>query len=287
MTWEADTVSGAHSFDFRGVAAIDSTTAYVMTAGTDTARIYKTTDGGATWVLQFKDEGPGVFLDGIGCWNSRRCLAAGDPIDGRFVVVTTADAGAHWTTLASSAAPRALPGEGAFAASNSSVLTGRAGRAWIATGGGSVARVWRSLDYGATWTVAAVPGVAAGIASAGIFSLAFCGEREGVAVGGDYRAPGAPGAHVAFTHDGGATWTAGDSAHVTPYLSGAVCADPRARLLVAVGPLRTVVSRGDWQVWTHRDAAGWNAVAAVGDRLVAVGASGVAARAAVADFESR
>jgi photosystem II stability/assembly factor-like uncharacterized protein len=282
-TWETDSVPGAHGFDFRGVAAIDARTAYVMLAAADTARIYRTTDSGASWTLQFSDQRPGVFLDGIGCWTARRCLAAGDPIAGRFFIVTTTDSGTHWRPKAAAGAPAASPGEAAFAASNSSVVTGRGGRAWIATGGGAVARVWRSTDYGRTWTVATTP-VAAGIPSAGIFSLAFCDARLGVAVGGDYTKPAARGAHIAVTRDGGVTWIAADTGRDTPYLSAATCVSSSGSRIVSVGPAGTFTSGDGGSTWTSVGTTGYNAVVAFRDVLVAVGADGTAGTAPAAAF---
>jgi hypothetical protein len=49
--------------------------------------------------------------------------------------------------------------------------------------------VFRSNDGGVTWKVADTP-IMTGVASAGIFSLAFSDEKNGVAVGGDYRKEG-------------------------------------------------------------------------------------------------
>src|SRR6266540_3384709 len=51
--WTAHKVPQADSLDFRDIAAFDAMTAYVLSAGED-GRIYKTSDGGTTWTLQFK-----------------------------------------------------------------------------------------------------------------------------------------------------------------------------------------------------------------------------------------
>jgi photosystem II stability/assembly factor-like uncharacterized protein len=270
-TWTADTVSGATHFDFRGMAAIDSATAYAMVASADTGRIYKTTDRGKSWLLQYEDERRGVFLDGMACWNSQRCIAAGDPIAGHFVVVATEDGGSRWSRLAEPAAPAAAPGEAAFAASNTSVIVGPDGLAWIATGAGQVARVWRSSDFGATWRVADTP-LSAGPSSAGVFSLAFC--TGGVAVGGDFQTPDSTGAHVALSSDDGATWRLSDAAHATPYLSGVACrASPGGQQLVAVGPAGTFAA-SDGVHWSRASRSGFNAVAFAAGALVAVGDKG-------------
>jgi len=278
-TWSVDTVAGAHSFDFRGVAAIDASVAYALVSSADTGRIYRTSDRGRTWQLLYRNEQHGVFLDGMGCWTDRRCLAAGDPIAGHFLVLTTDDGGAHWTEHDTLAAPPARQGEAAFAASNTSVIVGSGGRAWLATGGGPTGRVWRSSDYGMTWRVAETP-IAAGNGSTGIFSVAFCDDQRGVAVGGNYRTPDSTGAHVALSADGGGVWTASDSAHATPYLSGVACAasGPGQAAYVAVGPSGTFAAL-DGTHWSRGARDGFNGLAALGRRLVAVGEKGAIATA--------
>jgi photosystem II stability/assembly factor-like uncharacterized protein len=284
-TWHTDTVPGAASFDFRGVAAIDARTAFVVVSAQDTARIYHTTDAGASWTLQLNLEQHGVFLDGIGCWSAKRCLAAGDPIDGHFLTITTTDGGAHWRTRPPAGRPAAMTGEAAFAASNSSVITGPHGHAWIATGGGPAARVWRSADYGASWKVATTP-ILAGLPTAGIFSVAFCDVRHGVAVGGDYAKPAGHGAHVAVTSDGGATWTAADTSHDTPFLSAATCVSSSGARIVSVGPAGTFTSGDGGLTWTSLGDTGFNSVVADKDVLVAVGPNGAAGSAPAAAFAS-
>jgi photosystem II stability/assembly factor-like uncharacterized protein len=279
-TWTVDTVAGAHSFDFRGVAAIDASVAYGLVSSADTGRIYRTSDRGRTWQLLYRNEQHGVFLDGMGCWTDQRCLAAGDPVAGYFLIVTTEDGGAHWTQHDALAAPPARQGEAAFAASNTSVIVGSGGRAWIATGGGPTARVWRSSDYGVTWRVAETP-VAAGNGSSGIFSLAFCDDQHGVAVGGNYRQPDSPGAHVGVSADGGGVWMVSDSARMTPYLSGVACgaSAPGRAAYVAVGPSGTFAAM-DASHWSRAARDGFNAIAVLaGQRLVAVGAKGAVATA--------
>src|SRR5580700_9198438 len=53
--WSVGTVPGAEKLDFRDVEAFGDTTAYLLSAGPgDESRIYKTSDGGQSWALQFK-----------------------------------------------------------------------------------------------------------------------------------------------------------------------------------------------------------------------------------------
>jgi photosystem II stability/assembly factor-like uncharacterized protein len=76
---------------------------------------------------------------------------------------------------------------------------------WFATGG-RVARVFHSTDRGQTWQVTNTP-ILQGPDSAGIFSIAFRDATHGVIAGGDYKHPDQDGPNLAFTTDGGKTWT--------------------------------------------------------------------------------
>jgi photosystem II stability/assembly factor-like uncharacterized protein len=76
---------------------------------------------------------------------------------------------------------------------------------WFATGG-KTARVFHSPDRGQTWQVFDTP-ILHGPDSAGIFSIAFLDPLHGVIAGGDYKHPDQDGPNLAFTTDGGKTWT--------------------------------------------------------------------------------
>jgi photosystem II stability/assembly factor-like uncharacterized protein len=281
-SWMARSIPDAAALDLRDIEAVSATTAYAMVAGADTARIYRTTDGGGHWTRQYDDTRKGVFLDGIAFWDRMRGIALGDPMDGRFLILRTEDGGAHWTELPAEAAPAALPGEAAFAASGTAVVVGPAGRAWIGTGGGAAARVFRSSDYGRTWAVSDTPIPAS--PSAGIFSLAFRDTLNGIAAGGDYAHPRAARPNVALTPDGGRTWVLGDNAEATAYLSG-VAYLPGGWGVVAVGTEGAFESADGGRSWVRSDTVSCNAVAALarGDSVVAVGERGrVVVRRAVA-----
>jgi hypothetical protein len=89
---------------------------------------------------------------------------------------------------------------------------------WFATGGKS-ARVFHSPDGGASWQVFDTPMVH-GAESAGIFSIAFRDALHGVIAGGDYKQPKLDGPNLAFTEDGGKTWTL-SPVHPQEYFSAA------------------------------------------------------------------
>ncbi len=204
-TWKRLHVAGGEALDFRGIVAFNATTAYVMSSGEgEKSRIYKTIDGGTIWTPQYTDKRKEFFLDALKCVSEKKCVALGDPIDGKFLLLNTAD-GEHWSPLPTENMPKALPGEGAFAASNSSLLL--SGEDIFFGTGGPAARVFRSADSGRAWTVSETP-VAHGNASSGIFSIArWRGrDRDVVVVGGDYQATGRAFAVAAHSLDDGQTW---------------------------------------------------------------------------------
>ena len=270
-TWTSATVPGAESLDFRDVHAVDARTAWLLASGPgDKSRIYKTSDAGAHWTLQFTNPDAAGFLDAIAFWDAGHGMALGDPVDGRFVILSTADGGAHWQKQT---APEALPKEGAFAASGTCLIVTGAHGAWFGTGG---ARIFHSTDRGRTWTVTATP-IRHDGPGAGIFSLAFSDALHGIAVGGDYTKPDSPEHNIAVTSDGGRTWTEPTGPHPAGFRS-AVDYNPARNAWIAVGTSGSDISFDNGQSWTRFDTAAYNAVAFAPDGAGwAVGPKGAAA----------
>ena len=260
MHWHVGAVPGAASLDFRDVHAVSLDTAYVMAAGQDTARIYRTTDRGAHWTLQYENLEKGAFLDAIAFFDPRHALALGDPIGGHFLLLRTDDAGAHWTRVPTDAVPAALDGDGAFAASGTALVTCGPRDAWFATGGAAISRVFRSTDAGRSWHVSATP-VHSGNA-AGIFSIACSDARHAVVVGGNYAKPDTSVVVAAVTRDGGASWTASPAASVAGFFSDvAIIRGAATPVFIAVGTEGTALSRDAGAHWARLDALSINTVA--------------------------
>jgi photosystem II stability/assembly factor-like uncharacterized protein len=255
-TWLVGAVPGAEKLDFRDVEAFGDSTAYLLSAGPgDASRIYKTTDAGKSWTMQFKNSDPEAFFDAIAFWNEQNGIALGDPVKANFQLIVTADGGASWRPLPATNLPPALPGETAFAASGTCLVTHGKNDVWFATGGAKVARVFHSKDRGRSWEVGETPATA-GNESAGIFSIAFRDESHGMIVGGDYRKPNDTGATAATTSDGGKTWTALDKK--LPFRSAVTWTKEG---WVAVGTSGSNISRDNGATWKLLDREAYNSVA--------------------------
>jgi photosystem II stability/assembly factor-like uncharacterized protein len=204
QTWRAGVVPGAEALQFRDVQGVSDKVAYLLSIGNGTdSRIYKTTDGGLTWMLQFQNTDSNAFYDCFAFWTPRRGIAQSDSVNGRFPVIRTTD-GMTWHDIGDNL-PTALPGEASFASSGTCVATQGRQNAWIVTGGTSAARVLATKDGGDTWNAYNSP--LRGSPSAGIFSVDFRDALHGMIGGGDLDPSAPPFKQTATSSDGGKTWT--------------------------------------------------------------------------------
>jgi photosystem II stability/assembly factor-like uncharacterized protein len=277
--WKQLHVEGGDALDFRGIRAFSEKIAYVMSSGEgDRSRIYKTVDGGENWEMQYTDKRPAFFLDDIVCFTETRCFALGDPIDGKFLILSTED-GKHWKEMPRDNMPVIITGEGAFAASGTSLAIYGTSDLYFGTGGGATARVFHSADLGKTWTVADTP-LAAGNASSGVFSVMRV-RNTVIVVGGDYKVVGGNERAAAYSTDGGVTWKL-SSTQPSGFRSG--IASIGGTNLLSVGPNGEDISADLGITWKHTDALNLNAVVALGsDSAWGAGAKGTIA---VAQFIS-
>ena len=271
-TWTRLPVPDADLLDFRSIQAFDAASAYVMSIGSgQQSRIYRTLDGGTNWTLEYIGNRSAIFLDDLVCVSQIACFAVSDPVDGKFLLLTTGD-GKSWQELPRDRMPPALPGEGVFAASGTSLAIYK-NEIYFGTGGASVARVFRSTDMGRTWAVSETP-IVSGKASSGIFSIVRRGDRI-IVVGGDYKETARPDRAAAYSLDRGVTWR----------LSGSPVGGFRSALVflgsatvLAVGPSGEDVSHDAGESWVRAGSFNFNAVAALDSRQAwAVGPKGTIA----------
>jgi photosystem II stability/assembly factor-like uncharacterized protein len=255
------TPPGAGKMDFRGIWAWDGQTALAMSSGPgDFSRLYRTTDGCTTWKLLLTNPDAGGFWDGLLFIDRQYGLIYGDPVIGAtrnqsgdleriLPLQVTRDSGSTWKP---GKILQSLPGESAFAASNSAMAT-NGGWIWLGT---SKARVLRSRQ-GADWLSADAP-LTSGNDSSGVFSLAFRDPLHGVAVGGDYGKPQDTAGTAAYTSDGGEHWSA---ASKLPHgYRSAVAWDAKDRAWITAGTNGTDISYDDGKTWQWLDSGNWNAL---------------------------
>lgn len=278
-TWTVGKVPDAAELDFRDVEAFDADTAYLLSIGDgDASRIYKTTDGGKTWKLQFKNTNEKAFFDALAFWDSKHGVAMSDPVDGKYILLETTD-GETWKPIENLRMPDAKTGEASFAASGTCLITQGKNNAFLVSGG-KEARVFRSTNRGLSWTVADAPFIK-GAATQGIFSIAMFDSKKGAIVGGDYQNSFDATNNLALTRDGGRSWTTVKG--LENYHSGAAFVNKKT--LIAVGVSGSDLSTDGGKNWNNIDKENYNSVQAKGFNAIwAVGANGLVARLMIRAF---
>jgi photosystem II stability/assembly factor-like uncharacterized protein len=175
-TWASRQVRGFEHADFRDIEAFSDKEAVIISSGTP-ALILKTTDGGSNWQVKYRNTDTAYFLDAMDFDSHKHGLVLGDPIQSKFLLLETNDAGESWQLFKN--LPEAMPGEAAFAASGT-CLSINEGTINIVTGG-SAAHLFTAYTKDPLWNIVDLP-LQHGASSKGAFSIA-----DGwVIVGGNY-----------------------------------------------------------------------------------------------------
>jgi Secretion system C-terminal sorting domain len=191
-TWQVLTIPDAAGRFGLDIHAVDATTAWitVQKLGSGTGHdVYKTTDGGATWVSKFNTYAASLFV--------RFYDAQNGFIWNRHAFAKTTNGGESWN-------PTTITGwsntEGFYTAgiTNSCITIGD-----TIMGGTSTSRICMSPDRGTTWKFLDLRPVSFFGEQVAIFSLAFKDARNGIALGWNQNNFIS---YLAKTTDGGTTW---------------------------------------------------------------------------------
>jgi photosystem II stability/assembly factor-like uncharacterized protein len=203
LTWKADSIPGYTHLDFRDVHAFDEKTALLMAAGEE-GRILRTEDGGTTWREVYTNLEEGIFLDGMD-FEGDLGYCIGDPMNGETFVLQSLDRGSSWKRFHLKNASRAIPNEGSYAASGTTVVV-KDNSLKLVWSGDSLSRLVQ-LDGGRDPEIHPIPlRIGEGC---GVFSMAFRSKDDGVAVGGCYLDSLSRKGNCVRTRDGGVTWVKG------------------------------------------------------------------------------
>jgi photosystem II stability/assembly factor-like uncharacterized protein len=268
-TWTPGVINvGDVTYQIVNLSAIDAMTAWAgainpsVTGVTDPndgiGVIYKTTNGGTTWVRQnaagFQTVGTvNSFLDGVHFFDANNGLAFGDPLGTTFEIYTTSDGGVTWTPATSPAV-----------ATNEYGYTGNFAYAgntfWFTTSKG---KIYRTNDKGLTWTKLASPlsDFGAQVATNNIGNIYFSDNNNGIIVGAkNYVAATATTASTGTykiyrTTDGGTNWSAG----VTYTGFRNMCYIPGTTKIVATSA-STATATSDGSSYSNDNGVTWTTI---------------------------
>jgi len=195
--WTANLISGAPTDgDTAMIFALDNMTAWVPIHSGNPQGIWKTSDGGQTWVQQTTADFTGGFPNCVHFWNENDGWCMGDPVGGYYEIYTTTDGGDTWVRVPSSDIP--VP-----SSANEYGVVGYydvvGDTVWFGTQDATLGgRVFKSTDKGLHWTVSNV------IFTPGSYvDIRFKDALNGLAMDKNFA-----DAALAETSDGGLTWTA-------------------------------------------------------------------------------
>ncbi|OAG04149.1 Oligoxyloglucan reducing end-specific cellobiohydrolase, partial [Paraphaeosphaeria sporulosa] len=241
--------------DFRDIEAFSAQVAVAMAAGDGSLNqtsVWYTEDGGKRWRKSRTPKNP-IFYDSLAWENKHHGLLLQDPAnatDGSMGLLETHDGGKSWREVTTTGLE--AQGQAAFAASGTCIAF-VAGRWYIVTGGSpNPSRVFRSSN-GRSWkdantSLVGDPNVELGYSGYGMNSVAFRDSRNGLVVGGSFST-GVPASknNVAYTRNGGVTWTSSNSA--LEYRSAVSWLPGKSKLAVAGGQTGTNLTRDGGVTW--------------------------------------
>lgn len=174
--------------------AIDASTCWAVFNNGASQGLYKTDNGGITWIKKGTAFGEGSFADVVHFFNESEGMAMGDPRDGYFEIYTTSDGGENWIRIQEANIPDPMNATEYGTAGNYDAFENTV---WFGTNKG---RIFRSTDKGQTWQV-----FETAFSSSTVVNCRFKDAVNGIA----FRSYADLGLEslINVTTDGGETWT--------------------------------------------------------------------------------
>lgn len=153
LTWTSGSINvGDPTLSISNISGINASTAWVgallSTANDGLGSVYKTVDGGATWVPQQSFSSAGEsFLNFVHAFDANSIIAGGDPQGGEFELYTSSNGGSTWTRVSGANIPNPLASEYGYTGGYYAV----GNNIFFYTGKG---RIYKSTDKGLTWSIA-------------------------------------------------------------------------------------------------------------------------------------
>lgn len=211
--------------------------------------IYHTIDGGVTWEHTL----PGELFDNnsvprfVHFKDRNHGIAVGDPNGGYFEIYLTNNKGKSWRRVAQHKIPAPLEGEGGWISGYAVV----GNTIWFGTDKG---RMYKSFDFGQTWTVIMVEPIPGTL----VHEIAFLDDGlTGVA---HLRHPATFRTFVYSTLDGGLTWT--NYFQPPNWKNSRLTAVPGTNAFISTSVSQNVAFTGSsisydaGQTWAHIDQTG-------------------------------
>lgn len=199
-TWTTGQVMTGTTYGIGNICGINANTAYVALyngsgAQNNTCGIYKTSNGGSTWVqLPGALQGATSFANNVYFWNEQEGMCHGDVKDGYFEIYTTTNGGQTWQRVPQANITGGTPASGEGGWTSVIEATGENTIAF----GTNKGKVYISDDRGMHWRITNAN--ITPVDNGGINLIAFSDPMNGIVA----QTQGTVA--IRRTSDGGATW---------------------------------------------------------------------------------